>query len=55
MPVQFLLEVSPMVTWLWAGGAIMFLGALVSLWPAPLAARRRELALYRARLARELA
>ncbi len=55
VPVQFLLEVSPMVTWLWAGGAIMFFGALVSLWPAPLAARRRELALYRARLARELA
>ncbi len=55
VPIQFLLEVSPMVTWLWAGGAIMFLGALVSLWPAPLATRRRELALYRARLARELA
>jgi cytochrome c-type biogenesis protein CcmF len=53
--VQFLIEVSPMVTWLWAGGAIMLIGALISLWPAPLASRRRELALYRARLARELA
>jgi cytochrome c-type biogenesis protein CcmF len=54
-PVQFLVEVSPMVTWLWAGGVIMLLGGLTALWPAPLATRRRELALYRARLARELA
>jgi cytochrome c-type biogenesis protein CcmF len=53
--MQFLFIVSPMVNWLWAGGAIMVLGALISLWPAPLAARRRSLALYRARLARELA
>jgi hypothetical protein len=28
---------------------------LTSLWPAPFAARRREQALYRSRLARELA
>ena len=55
VPVQFLLIVAPMVTWLWAGGVIMFGGALIALWPAPLRARRRELALYRARLARELA
>jgi cytochrome c-type biogenesis protein CcmF len=55
VPVQFLVEVSPMVTWLWVGGGIMFLGCLVCLWPAPLASRRREQALYRARLARELA
>jgi cytochrome c-type biogenesis protein CcmF len=53
--VQFLAEVSPMVTWLWAGAVIMILGALTSLWPAPFAARRREQALYRSRLARELA
>ncbi|WP_249009548.1 heme lyase CcmF/NrfE family subunit [Conexibacter sp. DBS9H8] len=55
IPVQFLLIVSPMVMWLWLGGAMMVLGAVISLWPAPLAARRRELALYRSRLARELA
>ncbi len=54
-PVQFLAEVSPMVTWLWGGAGIMVLGALLSLWPAPLVARRRQLATYRARLARELA
>jgi cytochrome c-type biogenesis protein CcmF len=53
--VQFLVEVSPMVNWLWAGGVIMIFGALTALWPAPLASRRRERAVYRARLARELA
>ncbi|MBO0767346.1 MAG: hypothetical protein J2O48_01550, partial [Solirubrobacterales bacterium] len=54
VPVQFLLIISPLVTWLWAGAAIMICGGLLALWPAPFAARRRELALYRARLAREL-
>jgi cytochrome c-type biogenesis protein CcmF len=54
-PVQFLFIVSPLVTWLWSGAVIMILGGVLALWPAPLAARRRELALYRARLARELA
>jgi cytochrome c-type biogenesis protein CcmF len=55
VPVQFLFIVSPLVSWLWAGAAIMFFGTLISLWPAPLAARRRSLAVYRSRLTRELA
>jgi len=53
-PVQFLLIVSPLVSWLWAGAMIIAIGGLISLWPAPLALRRRSLALYRSRLAREL-
>jgi cytochrome c-type biogenesis protein CcmF len=55
IPVQFLLIVSPLVTWLWGGAIICLIGGLFALWPAPFAARRRELALYRSRLARELA
>ncbi len=54
-PVEFLFIVSPLVTWLWCGALIAIFGGLIALWPAPFAARRRQLALYRARLARELA
>ena len=35
-PVQFLLIVSPMVAWLWAGALIIVLGGLTSLIPASL-------------------
>ncbi|MEA2196832.1 MAG: cytochrome c-type biosis protein CcmF [Solirubrobacteraceae bacterium] len=55
-PVQFLLIVSPLVTWLWLGGIIVGLGGLIALWPIPVLARRRvRSAAYAARLARELA
>jgi cytochrome c-type biogenesis protein CcmF len=54
-PVQFLLIIDPMVSWLWFGAIIMAFGGFIALWPMPFAARRRELAVYRARLARELA
>ncbi len=40
-PVQFLLIVSPMVTWLWAGALIIFIGGLTVLLPARLFAGRR--------------
>jgi cytochrome c-type biogenesis protein CcmF len=53
-PVQFLLIVAPLVTWLWAGAFIVALGGLISMWPAPFAFRRRSLAVYRSRVAREL-
>ncbi len=53
-PIEFLLIVSPLVTWLWSGALIIAIGGLISLWPAPLAVRRRSFAVYRARLAREL-
>jgi cytochrome c-type biogenesis protein CcmF len=53
-PAQFRLLVSPMVTWIWVGGLIVFLGGLIAMWPAPDAARRRVTAGYAARVAQEL-
>jgi hypothetical protein len=55
-PVEFLLIVSPLVTWLWSGAVIIALGGLIAIWPAPLALRRRSPAVERAPqpLAREL-
>ncbi|MEA2276595.1 MAG: cytochrome c-type biosis protein CcmF [Solirubrobacteraceae bacterium] len=53
-PAQFRLLVSPLVTWIWVGGIIVFIGGLIALWPAPDAARRRVTAGYAARVAREL-
>jgi cytochrome c-type biogenesis protein CcmF len=42
-PAQFRLIVSPLVSWIWIGGAILALGGLFALWPgvAPLTAVRR--------------
>lgn len=54
-PVEFLIIVAPLVTWLWGGALIVMLGGLIALWPIPHFARRRSTAVYRARLARELA
>jgi cytochrome c biogenesis factor len=42
------------VAWIWIGGAIALLGALVAAWPAPEARLRRVRALYSARLGKEL-
>jgi cytochrome c-type biogenesis protein CcmF len=53
-PAQFRLISSPLVTWIWLGGLIVFAGGLIALWPAPDAARRRVTAGYAARVAREL-
>jgi cytochrome c-type biogenesis protein CcmF len=55
-PIQFLLIVAPLVTWLWAGAAIVFFGGLISLIPPGLLARRRRPAPEHASVAvRELA
>jgi cytochrome c-type biogenesis protein CcmF len=40
-PAQFHLIVSPLVMWIWIGGLISFGGALIAIWPAPGAVRRR--------------
>jgi cytochrome c-type biogenesis protein CcmF len=40
-PAQFRLIVSPLVGWIWFGGAIVVCGALLALWPAPRVARSR--------------
>ncbi|MCL2420188.1 MAG: heme lyase CcmF/NrfE family subunit, partial [Conexibacteraceae bacterium] len=41
-PVQFLLIVSPLVSWLWAGAMIIAIGGLISLVPAAPFTRRRR-------------
>jgi cytochrome c biogenesis factor len=43
------------VAWIWIGGAIAVLGALVAVWPSPEARLRRVRSLYAARVGRELA
>jgi cytochrome c-type biogenesis protein CcmF len=53
-PAAFRAIVSPLVTWIWIGGAIAILGALIAAWPSPEARLRRVRSLYAARLGREL-
>ena len=53
-PAAFRAIVSPLVLWIWIGGAIAVLGALIAVWPAPEARLRRVRSLYAARLGREL-
>jgi cytochrome c-type biogenesis protein CcmF len=52
MPVRAI--VSPMVVWIWIGGAIALCGSLLALWPAPSGKRREVASAYKARLGREL-
>jgi cytochrome c-type biogenesis protein CcmF len=53
-PAAFRAIVSPLVVWIWIGGAIAVLGALIAAWPSPEARMRRVTSLYAARLGREL-
>jgi cytochrome c-type biogenesis protein CcmF len=53
-PANFRVNVNPLVTWIWVGGAISLIGGLVAIWPAPEARRRRVSDVYAARLARDL-
>ena len=52
---QFHFIVSPLVMWIWIGGAIVFGGGLIAIWPAPSTVRRRVFARSRARAVRGLA
>ena len=54
LPVDFRVNVNPLVIWIWIGGAIAVIGALIAVWPAPEARRRRVSDVYAARLARDL-
>jgi cytochrome c-type biogenesis protein CcmF len=54
-PAQFHFIVSPLVMWIWIGGAIVFGGGLIAIWPAPSTVRRRVFARSRARAVRGLA
>jgi cytochrome c-type biogenesis protein CcmF len=40
-PVDFLLIVDPLVTWIWIGAIIIATGGLIALWPIPALARGR--------------
>jgi cytochrome c-type biogenesis protein CcmF len=53
-PATFRAIASPLVAWIWIGGAIAVLGALVAAWPSPEARLRRVRSLYAARVGREL-
>jgi cytochrome c-type biogenesis protein CcmF len=54
-PAVFRLIVSPLVEWIWLGGIVLGLGALIAIWPPPRAQRRRAPATsWSARLGREL-
>jgi cytochrome c-type biogenesis protein CcmF len=52
-PANFRLIVSPLVGWIWIGGAIAIGGALISLWPVPARSRRRVAVAAGARLGGE--
>jgi cytochrome c-type biogenesis protein CcmF len=51
---NFRMIVSPMVAWIWIGGAIAVFGALIALWPGAETRRRAIHSVYAAKLAREL-
>ena len=51
-PATFRLLVSPMVTWIWIGALVVFLGGLIALWPSPRAVRATAAAY--ARVGREV-
>jgi cytochrome c-type biogenesis protein CcmF len=53
-PATFRMIVSPMIAWIWIGGAVVLLGSLTALWPTAEARRRRASSLAAARLGREL-
>ena len=52
-PASFRLIVSPLVEWIWLGGAIAGFGGLIALWPAPFRVRGRAAVLSRVRLGRQ--
>ncbi|MDQ2675247.1 MAG: hypothetical protein M3Y34_00430, partial [Actinomycetota bacterium] len=54
IPVDFRINVNPLVIWIWVGGAIGVIGGLIAAWPAASARRRRVSDVYAARLARDL-
>jgi cytochrome c-type biogenesis protein CcmF len=45
---------SPLIMWIWLGGAVILAGSLVALWPTPATRERRARSLAAARLGRDL-
>jgi cytochrome c-type biogenesis protein CcmF len=54
IPVDFRINVNPLVIWIWIGGAIGVIGGLIAVWPTASARRRRVSDVYAARLAKDL-
>jgi cytochrome c-type biogenesis protein CcmF len=54
IPVDFRINVNPLVIWIWVGGGIAVIGGLTAAWPAASAKRRRVSDVYAARLAKDL-
>ena len=54
LPVDFRINVNPMVIWIWIGGATGVIGGLLAAWPAAAARRSRVSDVHAARLARDL-
>ncbi len=54
IPVDFRINVNPLVIWIWVGGAVGVIGGLIAAWPAASARRRRVSDVYAARLAKDL-
>ena len=52
-PAVFHVIVNPLVTWMWIGAVLALGGALIAVWPAPGARRRRVTSLQAARLGGE--
>jgi len=42
--VSLAVFVNPLVSWIWAGGVLLLLGTIVTMWPAPVPSRRRAVA-----------
>jgi cytochrome c-type biogenesis protein CcmF len=53
-PANFRVIDSPLVSWIWIGGVIVLLGALIAIWPSPETRLRRVTSIYAARLGKEL-
>jgi len=53
-PASFRVIDSPLVSWIWIGGAIVLLGATIAIWPSPETRLRRVTSIYAARLGKEL-
>ena len=53
-PATFRAISYPFVSWIWIGGVILLLGALIAAWPSPEARLRRVRSLYSARLGKDL-
>ena len=52
-PAVFHVIVNPLVTWMWIGAVVALSGALIAVWPAPGARRRRVSSLQAARLSHQ--